>query len=206
MFLGLLSVVCKNKEVLLDHLAVSVTECLYLYPSLLTFEWLNRSLWNLMHVSRHLSCIGKIHKFVTSVIPPLQTLKFLRQNLNTSWIPVLIYTKLGMHIQNCLPYCLHYAYILKIPFYISDTQIKMKGKWAINSSQNFLSELHLLLKRGSSIQWYGSWHITFAFGVSHMYSKASSGWSAPKIWHEMKLQVWKVLIFQCYDFIDFVEC
>jgi hypothetical protein len=41
---------------------------------------------------------GVRHKFLPSVIPTLQPLKFVWQNLNFAWTPVPIFMKLGVYI------------------------------------------------------------------------------------------------------------
>jgi hypothetical protein len=43
---------------------------------------------------------GIIHKSLTSVIPILQPLKFLRKNLNIAWMLVPIFMRLGMYMMS----------------------------------------------------------------------------------------------------------
>jgi hypothetical protein len=91
---SILSLFWKNKNTLIRS-----PFCLRVCVSpLLTFECLNQSLWNLVRISRYLSSSQR-HNFKNpSVIPALQTLRFLGQNLNIAWTPVLIFMKLGTYI------------------------------------------------------------------------------------------------------------
>jgi hypothetical protein len=41
---------------------------------------------------------GLIHKSLPSVIPVLQPIKFLRQNLNITWTPLAVFIELGTYI------------------------------------------------------------------------------------------------------------
>jgi hypothetical protein len=72
----------KIKVALWDRLAVCVSVCI---STIATFENLNQYLWNLVSMSWHLipsQCHN--HKSLSSVIPTLQPLRFLRLNLNIS--------------------------------------------------------------------------------------------------------------------------
>jgi hypothetical protein len=82
--------------------------CLYVYLPVTTFACQNQSLWNLIFISWHLSSSQWHHNSLLSVIPTSKRLKFLRQNLNTDWMPVPVFTKLDMYMSCCLrPYHWH---------------------------------------------------------------------------------------------------